>query len=257
MGVLKYLGQDNKYHALPIGDTQSGVLPKIYTTEEQIIGKWLDGKPLYCKTIPLDELVLPAFAANTVITNLGTFTVSAGSSNAGAPFRALDKVYNNQEGNYWWSNSRTWWKLDLPKKFFITNLTVMNTYSTSSTNLIRNGVFYTDAGKSTMFGVFTATERWQKKVVYQGEGIQTSSIYYEDSATTSGLGEVFLEGYSVPTLPADYEIKRYQLCKEAGVCLCEYTKTTDAPDSFTLDMLENTIGLDTTATDTEVNACLA
>ena len=50
MAILHYLGSDNKYHALPVGETITATEPESYSTEEQVIGQWIDGKPLYRKT---------------------------------------------------------------------------------------------------------------------------------------------------------------------------------------------------------------
>ena len=49
MAILHYLGSDNKYHALPVGETITATEPESYSTEEQVIGQWIDGKPLYRK----------------------------------------------------------------------------------------------------------------------------------------------------------------------------------------------------------------
>ena len=52
MAILHYLGSDNKYHALPVGETITATEPESYSTEEQVIGQWIDGKPLYRKVVP-------------------------------------------------------------------------------------------------------------------------------------------------------------------------------------------------------------
>lgn len=52
MAILKYLGKDNDYHSLPIGDIQMAVMPMNYsTTDEIIIGQWINGKPIYKRTV--------------------------------------------------------------------------------------------------------------------------------------------------------------------------------------------------------------
>ena len=53
MAILHYLGSDNKYHALPVGETITATEPESYSTEEQVIGQWIDGKPLYRKVYKL------------------------------------------------------------------------------------------------------------------------------------------------------------------------------------------------------------
>ena len=52
MAVLKYLGKDKKYHALPIGESIDIVQYDEYSTDETIVGKWINGKPIYRKVIP-------------------------------------------------------------------------------------------------------------------------------------------------------------------------------------------------------------
>ena len=53
MAILHYLGSDNKYHALPVGETITATESESYSTEEQVIGQWIDGKPLYRKVYKL------------------------------------------------------------------------------------------------------------------------------------------------------------------------------------------------------------
>ena len=53
MAILHYLGSDNKYHALPARETITATEPESYSTEEQVIGQWIDGKPLYRKVYKL------------------------------------------------------------------------------------------------------------------------------------------------------------------------------------------------------------
>ena len=61
MAILHYLGSDNKYHALPIGETITATEPESYSTEEQIVGQWIDSKPLYRKVYKLPtNFVIPA-----------------------------------------------------------------------------------------------------------------------------------------------------------------------------------------------------
>ena len=55
MAILHYLGSDNKYHALPVGETITATEPESYSTEEQVIGQWIDGKPLYRKVYQLSN----------------------------------------------------------------------------------------------------------------------------------------------------------------------------------------------------------
>lgn len=63
MAILHYLGSDNKYHALPVGETITATEPESYSTEEQVIGQWIDGKPLYRKVYKLPtNFVIPANA---------------------------------------------------------------------------------------------------------------------------------------------------------------------------------------------------
>ena len=66
MAILHYLGSDNKYHALPVGETITATEPESYSTEEQVIGQWIDGKPLYRKVYKLPtNFVIPANAWTT------------------------------------------------------------------------------------------------------------------------------------------------------------------------------------------------
>lgn len=53
MAILKYLGKDNDYHSLPIGDQMMVIQPVEYTTDEIVIGSWIDGRPVYRKSVQL------------------------------------------------------------------------------------------------------------------------------------------------------------------------------------------------------------
>lgn len=46
------LYQNGKKVAMPLA-TSSGSFEKVYSTEEQVIGRWIDGKPLYRKTVAI------------------------------------------------------------------------------------------------------------------------------------------------------------------------------------------------------------
>lgn len=72
MAVFKYLGSDNKYHALPIGETITATEPESYSTEEQVIGQWIDGKPIYRKVFKLKS---PSTANTDTVIHTFDFTI--------------------------------------------------------------------------------------------------------------------------------------------------------------------------------------
>lgn len=175
MGVLKFLGGDNEYHALPIGGTQSAVLPEYYSENEIVIGKWVDGRPIYRKVFVKQNYTI-AKGVTTVPLNV---SVQEG-------IHAFAVGMNNNGANFWLPNIHP------------------STIGSQASIVIRsNDVTYASATPNTI-------------------------------EINSGTVRTFTRAFIV----------------------AEYTKTTDAPDSFTLDMLENTMELDEHATDDEVNACL-
>ena len=174
MAVLKYLGKDKKYHALPIGESIDIVQYDEYSTDETIVGKWINGKPIYRKVIPF------------------TFPTSSGL---------------------------TEFKNVLPEDMeFLVSIrgksSGINQYD-SNMDVFRDFPFYLSLDDYVSIYV-----NYRTITLYAASGVISWN------ATNS------------------------------SVFIVEYTKSTDAENSFTTDMISAANSLDDTVTEQEVDSCL-
>ena len=174
MAVLKYLGKDKKYHALPIGESIDIVQYDEYSTDETIVGKWINGKPIYRKVIPF---TFPSSSGLTAFENVlpedMEFLVS---------IRGKSSDINQNDSN-----------MDVFRDF---------PFQLSSNDYV--------------------------------------SIYVN---------------YRTITLYAGSNVVSWN-ATNSSVFIVEYTKSTDAENSFTTDMISAANSLDDTVTEQEVDSCL-
>ena len=174
MAVLKYLGKDKKYHALPIGESIDIVQYDEYSTDEIIVGKWINGKPIYRKVIPF---TFPSSSGSTAFENVlpkdMEFLVSIRGKSSGI----------NQEN--------------------------------SNMDVFRDFPFYLSSNDYV-------------------------SIYINYRTITLYVGSNVVAWNAT----------------NSSVFIVEYTKSTDAENSFTTDMISAANSLDDTVTEQEVDSCL-
>lgn len=213
----------------------------LYDTEEKVIGKWINGKPLYQKvgeinTSIIDKIVYqskdPYISIIPSMNQDETDEIkitAAGSSENNPPYRAFDKSYTGYEVCWYHNASPTWVQVQFktePKKINkikigqeIATPAFFKTYIIQGSN---DGTTYIDI--ATFVENYRSVGQIYEHTFENENSYSYYRIYFPDNGGT-------VAGVSVE------EIDLFEI--DYTDVITYYTKTADAENSFNIGMVEN------------------
>ena len=219
-----------------------------YSTDEQIIGTWIDGKPLYQKTvcnssdIPSDmESIVQTFysdhvsrgKASTLTSLIPVVTGAVSNISYSSTYRVSDYdgwyAFDSDPTNSDWSTSygdtESWlqWTFDNP--IYIDNITIRNKRSHADRDSI---------SKVTIFGLNVFTNEWETLL----ELVPSSSTFdYIEESINSAFKDTLYKAVKVQqgrnnssnknAYMSDFRVNGYEAQEIIRYTTYQYTKTTD------------------------------
>ena len=277
MAILKYKDKDGNFVVLPTGGmselpiastevlggvkigenltiTEDGTLNAeasgtsvlspgavLYDMKEKVIGKWINGKPLYQKVGEIDTSIVDKIvyqSKNPYVSIIPSMNqdetdeikiTAAGNSENNPPYRAFDKSYTGYEVCWYHNASPTWVQVQFkiePKKINkikigqeISTPRFFKTYIIQGSN---DGTTYTDI--ATFVENYHSAGQIYEHTFDNENSYSYYRIYFPDNGDT-GVGVSVEE---IDLFEIDYtDVITY------------YTKTADEENSFNIGMVEN------------------
>ena len=213
----------------------------LYDTEEKIIGKWINGKPLYQKVGEIDTSIIDKIVyqskdpyisiippMNQDETNEIKIT-AAGVTTGNSAYRAFDKSYTGNDVCWYHNTLPTWIQVQFkiePKKINkikigqeITSPQFFKTYIIQGSN---DGTTYTNI--ATFVENYRSAGQIYEHIFDNENSYSYYRIYFPDNAHSGG-------GVSVE------EIELFEI--DYTDVITYYTKIADAENSFNIGMVEN------------------
>ena len=213
----------------------------IYDTEEKIIGKWINGKPLYQKAGEIDTSIIdkiiyqskdPYISIIPPMNQNETDEIkitAAGVTSGGIAYNAFDKSYTGYEVCWYHNTLPTWIQVQFktePKKINkikigqeIATPAFFKTYIIQGSN---DGTTYTDI--ATFVENYHSAGQIYEHTFDNENSYSYYRIYFPDNGGT-------VAGVSVE------EIDLFEI--DYTDVITYYTKTADAENSFNIGMVEN------------------
>lgn len=104
-----------------------GMIDGVYTEEEKVIGKWIDGKPIYRKVVKISSIAKEVAFEYKGITNIDTLVSYKGSMNIGVNKRPFPFI--SYDGNVAVIQLYDTQKISIQSKFDCTNVIVAFEYT--------------------------------------------------------------------------------------------------------------------------------
>ena len=213
----------------------------LYDTEEKVIGKWINGKPLYQKVGEIDTSIIDKIVYQSKDPYVSIIPpmnqnetdeikiTAAGFSGDSFPYRAFDKSYTGYETCWYHNTSPTWVQVQFkiePKKINkikigqeIASPAFFKTYIIQGSN---DGTTYIDI--ATFVENYRNAGQIYEHIFDNENSYSYYRIYFPDNAHSGG-------GVSVE------EIELFEI--DYTDVITYYTKTADAENSFNIGMVEN------------------
>ena len=213
----------------------------LYDTEEKIIGKWINGKPLYQKVGEIDTSIIDKIVYQSKDPYISTIPsmnqdetdeikiTAAGNSENNPPYRAFDKSYTGYEVCWYHNTLPTWIQVQFktePKKINkikigqeIATPAFFKTYIIQGSN---DGTTYIDI--ATFVENYRSTGQIYEHTFENENNYSYYRIYFPDNGGT-------VAGVSVE------EIDLFKI--DYTDVITYYTKIADAENSFNIGMVEN------------------
>ena len=213
----------------------------LYDTEEKVIGKWINGKPLYQKVGEIDTSIIDKIVYQSKDPYVSIIPpmnqnetdeikiTAAGFSGDSFPYRAFDKSYTGYEVSWYHNTSPTWVQVQFkiePKKINkikigqeIASPAFFKTYIIQGSN---DGTTYIDI--ATFVENYRNAGQIYEHIFDNENSYSYYRIYFPDNAHSGG-------GVSVE------EIELFEI--DYTDVITYYTKTADAENSFNIGMVEN------------------
>lgn len=167
----------------------------------------------YCK---YDAWNQPVLTSNTTSVAEGDIVCTASSwfqnsSENNQPYNAMDGVKSGTSNNTYWGINESvtgFWQVKFPYKLKIKGITYYNRYSSTVSQVVCEGRFYTSDAKTTPIGdaFTTSATNWQAVTIsgIPSDGIETDTIYFDKTGGTAnaGIGELDI----VATLTTYHEV---------------------------------------------------
>ena len=213
----------------------------LYDTEEKVIGKWINGKPLYQKVGKIDTSIIDKIVYQSkdpyisIIPSMNQDETdeikitAAGNSENNPPYRAFDKSYTGYEVCWYHNTLPTWIQVQFktePKKINkikigqeIATPAFFKTYIIQGSN---DGTTYTDI--ATFVENYHSAGQIYEHIFENENNYSYYRIYFPDNGGSGG-------GVSVE------EIELFEI--DYTDVITYYTKIADAENSFNIGMVEN------------------